>query len=87
MSVTLEEVKTYLRVDHDDEDGLITDFILSAERLCEDTLRRPTNESQLFKVAVLSAVAYLYEHRENANMDELSRMLRYILMTEREVVF
>ena len=30
---------------------------------------------------------YLYEHRENADMDELTRMLRYILATEREVVF
>ena len=30
---------------------------------------------------------YLYEHRENADMDELTRMLRYILATEREGVF
>ena len=29
------------------------------------------------KVAALFAVAYLYEHRENADMDELTRMLRY----------
>ena len=39
------------------------------------------------KVAVLFAVAYLYEHREDADMDELTRMLRYILATEREVAF
>ena len=39
------------------------------------------------KVAALFAVAYLYEHRESADMDELTRMLRYILATEREVAF
>ena len=38
--------------------------------------------------AVLGAVQLpVYEHRENADMDELTRMLRYILATEREVAF
>ena len=39
------------------------------------------------KVAAMFAVAYLYEHRESVDMDELTRMLRYILATEREVAF
>lgn len=36
MVVTLEEMKQYLRVDYEDDDQLITDFIASAEQLCRD---------------------------------------------------
>lgn len=87
MSVTLEEAKKYLRVDYDDEDELIESFIGTGQKLCADTLRIPVNDSETEKVAVLFAVAYLFEHRENADMNELTRNLRYILMTEREVMF
>lgn len=87
MIVTLKEAKQYLRVDHDEEDAFIRKLIKAAETLCEGTLRKPAEPIPINKVAVLFAVAYLYEHRENADMDELTRMLRYILATEREVAF
>ena len=87
MIVTLKEAKKYLRVDHDDDDALIRKFIHTAETLCEGTLRKPVEPLPVNKVAALFAVAYLYEHRENADMNELTRMLRYILATEREVAF
>ena len=87
MIVTLKEAKKYLRVDHDDEDTIIRKLIHTAESLCEGTLRKPAEPLPITKVAVLFAVAYLYEHREDADMDELTRMLRYILATEREVAF
>ena len=51
------------------------------------TLRKAVEPVPINKVAVLFAVSYLYEHQENADMDELTRMLRYILATEREVAF
>ena len=85
--VTLKEAKKYLRVDHDDEDTILRKFIRAAETLCEGPLRKPAEPLPITKVAVLFAVAYLYEHREDADMDELTRMLRYILATEREVAF
>ena len=87
MIVTLNEAKKYLRVDHDDDDTIIRKFIRAAETLCEGTLRKPAEPLPINKVAALFAVAYLYEHRESADMDELTRMLRYILATEREVAF
>ena len=87
MIVTLKEAKNYLRVDHSDDDALIRKFIHTAETLCEGTLRKPVEPLPVNKVAALFAVAYLYEHRENADMEELTRMLRYILATEREVAF
>lgn len=85
--VSLKEAKKYLRVDHDDEDTIIRKLIRTAEALCEGTLRKAVEPIPINKVAALFAVAYLYEHRENADMDELTRMLRYILATEREVAF
>ena len=87
MTVSLKEAKKYLRVDHDDDDTIIRKFIRAAETLCEETLRKAVEPIAINKVAVLFAVAYLYKHRENADMDELTRMLRYILATEREVAF
>ena len=87
MIVTLKEAKKYLRVDHDDDDSIIRKLVHTAETLCEGTLRKPAEPLPINKVAVLFAVAYLYEHREKADMDELTRMLRYILATEREVAF
>ncbi len=87
MIVSLVEAKKYLRVDYDDEDSLIRKFILAAEKLCEDTLRKKVEKTPLNKVAVLFVVAYLFEHREEADMNELTKMLRYILSAEREVAF
>ena len=87
MLVTLAEAKKYLRVDYDDEDSLIRKFILTGEKLVADTLRKEVESTPANKVAVLYAVAYLFEHREDADMDELTKSLRYILMTEREVAF
>ena len=87
MIVTLNEAKKYLRVDHDDDDSIIRKLIHTAESLCEGTLRKTAEPVLINKVAVLFAVAYLYEHRESADMNELTRMLRYILATEREVAF
>ena len=87
MIVTLNEAKKYLRVDYDDDDTIIRKFIKAAETLCEGTLRKAVEPLPINKVAALFAVAYLYEHRENADINELTRMLRYILATEREVAF
>ena len=87
MIVSLAEAKKYLRVDYDDEDTLIRKFIHTGETITENTLRKPLTSTQINKVAVLYVVAYLFEHREDADMNELSKSLRYILSTEREAAF
>ena len=91
MVVTLTEAKSYLRVDYADEDSLIMDIISAAEKLTADTLRKDlttaANVTATVKIAVLFAIAFLFEHRENADMNELTRNLRYILMAEREAAF
>lgn len=86
--VTLEEAKAYLRVDRSEEDELITRLIASAERLCLDTLRKEEpEETAAFKMAVLFSVAYLYEHREDADYHNLLLTLRSLLFGERKEAF
>ena len=87
MIITLNEAKKYLRVDYPDDDTLIRKFIKTGMKLVEDTLRKEMETTTANKTAVLYVVAYLYEHREDADMDELTRSLRYMLSTEREAAF
>ena len=39
MTVTVEEMKSYLRVDFEDDDSLIENFITAAKKQCMDILR------------------------------------------------
>lgn len=91
MLISLSEMKQYLRVDTSDEDALITSLIQTAERLCRDVARLSDEEfaeqSLTTKVAVLYAVAYLYEHREDANHTELTLSLRSLLFGVRKAGF
>lgn len=86
--VTLAEMKQYLRVDFDDDDQVIADLIIGATRLCCDICRvdeeTELGEIENSKVAVLYAVAYMYEHRENADHNELTISLRGLLFSAHE---
>lgn len=91
MLITLEEMKNYLRVDYEDDDELIKTLILSAQRICMDILR--TEASSVLrnienaKPAVMYTVAYLYEHREDADHHALTITLRSFLFGSRKEVF
>ena len=91
MNVTLEEMKNYLRVDYEDDDSLISSLIASAEKLCMDILRiddpAELSEYPMSKVAVMFTVAYLYEHREEANHHSLDLTLRALLFGDRKAAF
>ena len=91
MVVTLEEMKNYLRVDDEEDDGLILTLLASAERLCMDILRID-EESDLEgtengKTAVMYTTAYLYEHREDADYHALVLTLRALLFGSRKEAF
>ena len=91
MPVTLEEAKTYLRVDSGDEDGLISDLISTAMQLCRGVARADdtvlNENAAITRIAVLYTVAYLYEHREEANHQTLLLTLRALLFGIREEAF
>ena len=90
MIVELEEMKGYLRVDFDDDDELIKYFIVTGENLCADIARisvEELSEIPSSKIAVMYAVAYSYEHREDADHHALTISLRSLLFGSRREVF
>ena len=91
MELTLEEAKIYLHVDSSDEDGLIASLITSSIKLCSDVARikddGDAKDGSLLKMAVLYALGYLYEHREEADHHELVMNLKSLLFSLREGVF
>ena len=100
--VSLVDAKEYLRVDTGDEDATIGVLLSSAGRLCADVARltdeqweavnSDTEDASLtpvretMKVAVLYALGYLFEHREEADHHDLTLTLRSLLFGIREGV-
>ena len=90
MIVSFDELKRYLRVDFDDDDALIESLITTSLNLCADISRLSVDELDAIpysKIAVMYSVAYLYEHRENANYKELTLSLRSLLFGIRKEGF
>ena len=91
MVVTLEEIKNYLRIDFDEDDGLLLSLLSTSERMCMDILR--TDERDMLqntenaRTAVMYATAYLYEHREEADHHALTLTLRSLLFGSRKEAF
>ncbi|PYG84808.1 putative phage protein (predicted DNA packaging) [Ruminiclostridium sufflavum DSM 19573] len=87
MIVSLEETKIYLRIDGDEENTLVTNFISTAEELCEGVLRFPLSEfaevPETVRQAVLYLVASMYEMRETINMKEVMDVVTRLLFTYR----
>ena len=91
MTVTLEEMKNYLRVDYDEDDTLIGHLLQSAEKICMDIIRTDDRgvleKDENAKTAVLYASAYLYEHREEADHHAMMLTLRALLSGSRKEAF
>ena len=91
MSVTLEEIRLYLRVDGNSDDGLIETLKDSAEQICSDILRNDDPDvlygTRYGKAAVLYAINYMYEHRTEADWSALKKSLRAMLSGARQESF
>ncbi|MGI6512105.1 head-tail connector protein [Eubacterium sp. F2] len=95
MEVTLEEAKTYLRVSSSDEDELISNLITTATATVQDIARFSDEEWESgeekilirMRIAILYTVAYLYEHREDADHNQLNLTLRALLFGVRKEGF
>jgi hypothetical protein len=88
--IALEEAKKYLRVDSGDEDNIIQQELDAAENLVAAVLRKDSlddESSPITVVAVLYALAYLNEHREEADHHALTITLRNLLFGERDARF
>ena len=92
MLVSLAEIKQYLRVSFDDDDALLEQLLSTAEELCMAVARVDDAEAvsastNHLRIGILYAVAYLYEHREEADHHKLTLNLRSLLFGIREAAF
>ena len=91
MDLSTEDMKNYLRVDFSEDDSLITALIVQAKQLVMHVLRVDTEaeiaDEGCARIAIMYAVAYLYEHREEADYHDLTLTLRSILFGSRKAGF
>ena len=67
MIVTVDEVKTHLRIQCDEEDDYLTSLIAQAQAAAEDYCRTqfPDPAPEPVRLAVLLFVSHYYENRDN----------------------
>ena len=67
MIVTVDEVKTHLRIQHDEEDGYLESLIRQAQATAEDYCRGQFSEPapEPVRLAILLFVSHYYENRDN----------------------
>ena len=67
MVVTIDEVKTHLRIQQDEEDGYISGLIAQAQAAAEDYCRVQFSDPapEPVRLAVLLMVSHYYENRDN----------------------
>ena len=91
MIVSLPKAKKYLRIDSDDEDDIVRKLLRAAEQICMDVARLDEEaykaSGNIGKTAVLYALAYFYEHRDDADHHALTITLRNLLMGIRKEGF
>lgn len=91
MFVTLEEAKGYLRVDSSGEDELILRLMETSDRLILDVTRQHPEElkeyESVVRTAELYVIAYLYEHREEADHNTMTETLKYLFFGIRREIF
>ena len=91
MFVTLEEAKGYLRVDSSDEDSFILGLMETANALIKNVTRRTPavlkKHEAVVRTAALYVIAYLYEHREEADHKTMTETVKYLLFGIRKEKF
>ena len=67
MIVTVDEVKTHLRIEDDDEDMYLYSLISQSQAVAEDFCRTQFSEAtpEPVRLAVLLFVSHYYENRDN----------------------
>ncbi len=84
MLVNIDEIKSYLRIDGNDDDTMVNALMRTAQDLCLVVARCDEEDIQegdmnLVRTAIFYAAAFLYEHREEADHNAFLKTLRALL--------
>ena len=76
MIVTVDEVKTHLRIQYDEEDAYLTSLIAQAQAAAEDYCRTQFSDPapEPVRLAVLLMVGFYYENRDIPDMTAYKAM-------------
>ena len=77
MILTVDEVKAHLRIQHDEEDKLISTLIAQAQAVAEDYCRVQFSESapEPVRLAVMLMVSHYYENRDISERSVYNAMM------------
>ncbi len=84
MLVNIDEIKSYLRIDGNEDDSMVDALMRTAQDLCLVVARCDEEDIQegdmnLVRTAIFYAAAFLYEHREEADHNAFLKTLRALL--------
>ncbi|MBA4543850.1 phage gp6-like head-tail connector protein [Thermoactinomyces daqus] len=80
LTLTLDELKNYLRIDGSEDDSFLTLLIDSAKEYLINA-GVPESDSNLYKLAVMLYIAMQYENRDpSARMDGFNFALQSIIL-------
>ena len=77
MTVSVAELKTHLRIQHDEEDGLLESLLKQAQAAANDFCRTDFDEDapEPVRLAILLMAAHFYEHRDSSDKAAYATML------------
>ena len=77
MAVTVDEVKAHLRIQHDEEDGLLESLLRQAKAVANDYCRTDFDEDapEPMRLAILLMDAHFYEYRDSSDKAAYATML------------
>ena len=68
--LTINDVKEFMRIDHDAEDGFLSVLLVLAKEMCENYLRHdlPEQPIESIRLAQLMIIGHFYENRTGATL-------------------
>ena len=77
MAVTVDEVKAHLRIQHDEEDGLLESLLKQAQAAANDFCRADfdADAPEPVRLAILLMAAHFYEYRDSSDKAAYATML------------
>ena len=77
MTVSVAELKTHLRIQHDEEDGLLETLLKQAQAAANDFCRADfdADAPEPVRLAILLMAAHFYEYRDSSDKTAYATML------------